>query len=290
MKTLILGSGFGLYGYLPAAYKISNKIFLQKKYKNFFYSRSELKNFNNKIIWYDNLKAIINTIDIVIIAKRPIDQDIQIRKILNFKNKIKHFFLEKPLSSNYKRSFLLEKKIRNKGKSFSICFIFEYLSWHDEIKKIIKSNYNNIAINWFIKNKKKKDWKYQKKDGGGVIRFYGIHMIKLFSDLNFDNIVYNYFDKTHSKWILKIKDKKNNLITLKINSLSNKDLFKIDNNKKKIVNYTNPFKYKIIPNKRDPRVKYLKKYLLFNLKNKNKNKNDLQRFLNLWKNLEILKK
>ena len=66
MKTLILGSGFGLYGYLPAAYKISNKIFLQKKYKNFFYSRSELKNFNNKIIWYDNLKAIINTIDIVI--------------------------------------------------------------------------------------------------------------------------------------------------------------------------------------------------------------------------------
>ena len=27
MKTLILGSGFGLYGYLPAAYKISNKIF-----------------------------------------------------------------------------------------------------------------------------------------------------------------------------------------------------------------------------------------------------------------------
>ena len=36
MKTLILGSGFGLYGYLPAAYKISNKIFLQKKYKNFF--------------------------------------------------------------------------------------------------------------------------------------------------------------------------------------------------------------------------------------------------------------
>tara|TARA_Y100000591_G_C21576358_1_gene565995 strand:+ start:561 stop:761 length:201 start_codon:yes stop_codon:yes gene_type:complete len=58
-------------------------------------------------------------------------------------------------------------------------------------------------------------------------------MIKLFSDLNFDNIVYNYFDKTHSKWILKIKDKKNNLITLKINSLSNKDLFKIYNNKKK---------------------------------------------------------
>ena len=36
-------------------------------------------------------------------------------------------------------------------------------------------------------------------------------------------------------------------------------------------------------------MKYLKKYLLFNLKNKNKNKNDLQRFLNLWKNLEILK-
>ena len=210
MKTLILGSGFGLYGYLPAAYKISNKIFLQKKYKNFFYSRSELKNFNNKIIWYDNLKAIINAIDIVIIAKRPIDQDIQIRKILNFKNKIKHFFLEKPLSSNYKRSFLLEKKIRMKKKSFSICFIFEYLSWYNEIKKIIKSNNNNIVINWLIKNKKKKNWKYQKKDGGGVIRFYGIHMIKLF--LLAIKILLFLVIKNGLKNFLRILEKKKKLI------------------------------------------------------------------------------
>ena len=34
----------------------------------------------------------------------------------------------------------------------------------------------------FIKNKKKR-LEISKKDGGGVIRFYGIHMIKLFQIL-----------------------------------------------------------------------------------------------------------
>ena len=33
MNTLILGSGFGLYGYLPSIYKKSKNIFLNIKYQ-----------------------------------------------------------------------------------------------------------------------------------------------------------------------------------------------------------------------------------------------------------------
>ena len=43
MNTLILGSGFGLYGYLPSVVFYSKKIFLDKKYKNEFQRRNILK-------------------------------------------------------------------------------------------------------------------------------------------------------------------------------------------------------------------------------------------------------
>ena len=61
MNTLILGSGFGLYGYLPAMYKISKNIFLNIKYQKKL-KKNELKRFLKKIIWYNEknkLKKLI---------------------------------------------------------------------------------------------------------------------------------------------------------------------------------------------------------------------------------------
>ena len=74
MNCLILGSGFGLYGYLPAINKISKKIFIPEKYKDFFFSRNDLKKYKNKIVWFKNINKILNKIQILIIAKRPSDQ------------------------------------------------------------------------------------------------------------------------------------------------------------------------------------------------------------------------
>ena len=42
MNTLILGSGFGIYGYLPAIYGISKNIFLNIRYKKKIEKRTEL--------------------------------------------------------------------------------------------------------------------------------------------------------------------------------------------------------------------------------------------------------
>ena len=95
MNSLIYGSGFGLYGYLPSIYKFSSKIYLNKKYKFFFNSRKELAKFETKIIWYTSVNKIIKKIDYLIIAKRPNDQSKIIKSLLNKKNKIKHFFFRK---------------------------------------------------------------------------------------------------------------------------------------------------------------------------------------------------
>ena len=45
MNTLILGSGFGIYGYLPAIYGISKNIFLNIRYKKKLKKELNLKSF-----------------------------------------------------------------------------------------------------------------------------------------------------------------------------------------------------------------------------------------------------
>ena len=74
MNTLIIGSGFGLYGYLPSIYNFSKKIYLNKKYKNTLYKRKELKSYLDKVKWYSLQSKIISQIDYIVIAKRPQDQ------------------------------------------------------------------------------------------------------------------------------------------------------------------------------------------------------------------------
>ena len=135
MNSLIYGSGFGLYGYLPAIYKFSSTIFLNKKYKIFFKSRNELAKFESKIVWYVNFNKIKHKIDYLVIAKRPSDQSKIIKSLIKKKKKIKHLFLEKPISITPKKSSKLIDILDKKKINYSFGFLFKYTKWYKLIKK-----------------------------------------------------------------------------------------------------------------------------------------------------------
>ena len=59
MNTLIIGSGFGLYGYLPSINDFSKKIYLSIEYKKKIENRKDLKKYLNRINWYLNLYSIL---------------------------------------------------------------------------------------------------------------------------------------------------------------------------------------------------------------------------------------
>ena len=286
MNYLILGSGFGLYGYLPAISKISKKIFIPEKYKDFFLSRNDLKKYKNKIIWFQNINNILNKIQILIIAKRPSDQEKAVKIFLNKKNKIKHFFLEKPIAINPERSLRLINILVKKKKNFSFGFIFKFLEWYKFLQENITKSNLNFEIHWNIKKNNNQTWKRFHKFGGGVLRFYGIHFIKLFSDLGFTNLNYNYFDKKKTKWIVKLNNKYNSKINLSINCRSSINRFVIKLNKKTIYNLDNPFYQKITPLEKDPRVKYLKRYIKFSINKKTQKKINYFNFIEIWKKVE----
>ena len=143
MNTLIIGSGFGLYGYLPSIYSFSKKIYLNQKYKSTLYQRKELKFYLNKVKWYSLQSKIISQIDYIVIAKRPQDQFKEIKKIFLKKNKIKHLFLEKPIEVNPKKSINLINFLIRKNVKYSVGFLFKYLSWY-KILKINKKKKTNF--------------------------------------------------------------------------------------------------------------------------------------------------
>ena len=289
MNSLIYGSGFGLYGYLPAIYKFSKKVYLNKKYQETFKSRKELALFEPKILWYKNVKNIISKIDYLVIAKRPIDQLKIIKQILKNKNKVKHVFLEKPISVNPKKSLDILKIFHKTKVNYSIGFLFEYVSWYALIKKRIRNHKKtNITIKWNIKKNlnNRFSWKHNHKQGGGLIRYYGIHFIKLFADFNFDIIKKNRI--TNDYWKILIKDKKHNTILVVLRySYNSYFSFKFDN----LItnNFKSPFlneiNYKLI----DPRCFFLKKYIRKNLIKYDNNFKNLEFFLDLWSKIESKK-
>lgn len=48
MNSLIIGSDFGLYGYLPAIFNVFKKIYLNQRYEKTFLNRNELKKYSKK--------------------------------------------------------------------------------------------------------------------------------------------------------------------------------------------------------------------------------------------------
>lgn len=283
MNFVIFGSGFGLYGYLPAIYKISNKIFLNRDYKNVYNKRKELKKYSDKIRWYNNLSNIIDLIDYVVVTKRPQDQLNLIKKINLKKKKIKHFFLEKPIDINPKKSIILINYLKKNKINYSFGFIFKYLNWYKHLtnKKNTKQNFTLI---WHLKKKTNNNkWKIQFNSGGGLIRFYGIHLIKILFDLKYLYIKKNYFNK--SFWRANFRDKKNNNFFIEL-KYTKRNKFILKKNKSIISSSNNPFLKRILKNLEDPRVKWLKKYIHDILNNYKKTyKNDIK-FIDLWHDIE----
>ena len=114
MNFLIIGSGFGIYGYLPAVYKNSKKIFLNIKYKKKIEKRGELIRYLKRVVWYFDIKDINNKIDYVIIAQNP-KQQFLITKNITFL-KPKHLFLEKPISNTPNKSLNFVEFLKKKNK------------------------------------------------------------------------------------------------------------------------------------------------------------------------------
>ncbi|MDE2588901.1 MAG: Gfo/Idh/MocA family oxidoreductase, partial [Patescibacteria group bacterium] len=180
-KVAIIGSGFGMYGLLPAFNRVNGCQVISICGKNSermqrYCKKLGLKKYTN---WKEMLqKEKPNAVAIAVIPR----YQYEIAKYA-LENRMA-VFAEKPLTTSVRTSSELNRLAKKKRLPNMIDFIFPEISeWHTA-KKVIKSgvigNILNIEVNWTflsydLKNRIK-SWKTDVSQGGGALSFYFSHV------------------------------------------------------------------------------------------------------------------
>lgn len=252
----ILGGGFGLYGYLPAAAKLLQEpVLLLKKYKPIIDSRKELFSFKEQIIWMEAEEELIKTADSLVISRRPLDQEALVTKCL-LQTNLKRIMFEKPLASSPENAHKILHQIDTSNKYCSVGFNFRFTSWAMQLKeKILNgefSEHENINLSWHFMadhfSRNVGSWKMDHVQGGGAIRFYGIHIIALLAELGYEHVVFSGVSTSNFKhsffnWTACFKGLGLPTFFVDLDSKSNASFFKIylSNDKQALFEGIGPF-------------------------------------------------
>ena len=190
----ILGSGFGLYGYLPALAGLAGQqIVLPLRYRPRLMLRSELAVFACQITWVETEDQALDQAECVVIALQPKDQPAKVLACLDRPN-IRRFMIEKPLAATEAEGAALLDLLLNGDHAFRVGYIFCFLPWANKIRQMCKSfDVLSVEIKWHFNaqyfRRNQNIWKRREQDGGGPLRFYGIQVLALFAELGFGQVV-----------------------------------------------------------------------------------------------------
>ena len=162
----IIGSGFGLYGYLPALLTYLNEeTVLPIYYQEKITLRSELASMSSKVRWV-------------------------VSRCLSFSN-IKRFILEKPMASEPVGADSLQDELIQRKIGFSVAYTLTYARWQSDIQWPTDSD-TTITLTWnFMAHHFAYDlhnWKRSHELGGGVLRFFGIHIIAMLAQRGYTEV------------------------------------------------------------------------------------------------------
>ncbi len=291
--TLLLGKGFALKVYLPALLAINcKKIILPKSAKY----RIVDDTINQQIKWINDEEIVNHKFNKIIIAEPPEKQYKLIYEMSLWRNS-KNLILEKPIADNHKKAkYLIDLLNKNKSR-YSINYSFRYTKWFDSIYRYIHNNNDkgDIDLIWKFRgrhqNKEKPSWKTNHSRGGGVINYYGIHLIAIFSDIGYSEVNrLNIFEQPKNKLNslsseFSSKDKLPKL-NLYIDSCSNENIFCWQQQEQNILKINSPFSMESSEYNGDNRIPSTIKFLqeeyneILNCKNKN--------VIDLWTKVELM--
>jgi predicted dehydrogenase len=187
----IIGGGFGLYGYLPAILEDPNaSVVLPEEYRQKIESRPDIAAYSARIEWLPSIDAALGAASFVIVAVPPSSQEQVIQRTLSYPD-IQALFLEKPLAPEPGRSAeLLESVIRAK-KRIRVGYTFFFTTWYRQLKASLREPAAELRISWLFTSHhvrfNQDTWKKHHLIGGGVLRFFGIHLVAVLASLGYDS-------------------------------------------------------------------------------------------------------
>ena len=233
----IIGSGFGLYGYLPAILQeLGDKVILPEEYLPKVRNRQELKELEKDIFWVKNKELAIEKATKVIFTVPPNYQYKAVKNLFDNDgcNSIQTIFLEKPVATSPAKSIELLEFLESKEVDYVIGYSFLYLDLNSNFNTLVNSS-TEIFWQWSFMahhfSMDLKNWKRYHSSGGGVLRFYGIHIIAFLSKFGYDNVKESTLTCQHSDepfiWSAKFLGGNLPPCNVTVNCKSKKDVFNI---------------------------------------------------------------
>lgn len=176
MSVGILGGGFGLYGYLPAAVLNGNAVVTLDRYKTEILNRPELKSYLTEIEFVEHEKFLVKIVDSLIIARNP---QSQFDLLMKFAGDFEHVYLEKPLALELTSHRQLLDHLLEKNQSFSLGYLVQFTNWFNQIDF---EKTSRIEILWEVKINED-SWKSRDFPDKGLFSFFGIHLLPLIERL-----------------------------------------------------------------------------------------------------------
>lgn len=167
-----------MYGYLPAAIYRGFNVSTLDRYQSTIEERFELREFLSEINFVGSEPLKFDDYDAVVIARTPAQQMELVKQNLNYRG---HFFLEKPLGNSLENHSKLLDILSGNHLRFSIAYLFRYAEWYKPtINSIILGE--PLRILWSLPRGESESWKKVKSDGGGLLTYYGIHLLSLLAE------------------------------------------------------------------------------------------------------------
>jgi predicted dehydrogenase len=176
----IVGAGFGLYGYLPAVVEgLGERVVLPRAYEERARARPELARALASTIFVDDLEAALDRADAVVIATPPRSQAKLVAACLA-RPRVRRLVLEKPLAATPELAQALLDHVRESGRGLRVGYTLLHAAW---MSRLAWPRGEAMALRWtFMAHHFARgldNWKRHAAEGGGVLRFFGIHVVAL---------------------------------------------------------------------------------------------------------------
>jgi hypothetical protein len=169
---------------------------LPRQYRDKMLGRADVSPMDDLIEWAGDEDALLDSCDALVLARRPVDQVAAIGKGLR-RPEIGRYHLEKPIAPTPDLANATLKSLEAAGKGVGVGFIFRHTEWGCRCRAWIKAAPagSRLQIDWrFAAHHFQtgiETWKRRPSQGGGAIRFYGIHLIALLAELGYRQVTWS---------------------------------------------------------------------------------------------------
>lgn len=187
----IQGSGFGLYGYLPALLADGHDVVLPQRYRRIMEGRADLVHQISRARFVSDEAEVLSMVDALVFAVRPEDQASKLPATLA-SPRLRYLMLEKPLAPNPIQSGDLLALLDVSQIRYRIGYTLLSTRWAKELVRRGRPR-SRWRITWrFNAHHYVHDintWKRWHNEGGGAIRFYGIHLLALLAAFGYRDVL-----------------------------------------------------------------------------------------------------